>query len=307
MGGKKTKKKIGDFSSVSARYFLEKFCGVSSANAETMNHNAIRELLPSLKRTSYAHVLKNPELVATREIIIVEDFEHQKIPYLIPETIETFSEMSYTKKDQIINEILSAFSILIDLSETATLIIECNSSLNEYVVKPKKLASGIDSTELANRLMEANYIHSGIMVNIDGNVYNYENPEKKPIDDVNYLINMSEETDAIIVKLDSNQDITVIVGGNNYDELDLSLLKVELSVHYDYVKEAGKEGIVEIEGYRLDTMNVYALEELMKYYKKSNQLGYYHRVKRSLLERTVPNKLHKLEREKVKRLDFREE
>lgn len=308
MGGKKTKKKIGDFSSVSARYFLEKICGVSSENAETMNHNAIRELLPSLKRTSYAHVLKNPELVATREVIIVEDYEHQVIPYVVPEIIEPFSEDSFTKQEKILNEILRAFSIVMELSETATLVIECNSSLNKYIVKPKKIASGLDGAELASKLLEANYIHNGVMINSDGNVYNYEHLAKDSnIDETNFLIEVTATTDSVVVTADANKDIAVILLGNRYPELDLSLLRAELSVHFDFVKNKEKAGEVEIDGYRLATMSNYDLEELMRYFKKANQLAYYHRAKRELLQRTAPNKFHKKEKEKQKIKDYGDE
>jgi hypothetical protein len=301
MGNKKSNKGIEAFSAVTSQYFLEKYCGVLDGDlTASMTHDEIKKLMPRVQRTSFDHVRKNPELVNT-EIIIVRDPTHKLIPYIRPVELFHFDREPITKTGQITGEIIGAIDTIMQLHENATLLIECNNLLNEFIVKPKQIAEGIEKTELARILIDANYSKYGLMVKMNGNLYTYEklvHNFSQRVDES--LRKISDVTDSLIVRVDG-ESMYVIVNGGESPDLDLLLLKSELELHFNLVKDKSeKVEDLDLHEYRLEQMSDYDLESLMYYCKNTNQMAYYNVVRRELIKRTKPTKQHRIAREKQK-------
>ena len=91
MGKKKKKNSLRNVRNLDATSFLKRYYGISHEDIENMTHEAMKFLFPQLKRTSFEYVQKNPELVSTGKIILVEDVKHYQVPYFTP-SVSTFDD-----------------------------------------------------------------------------------------------------------------------------------------------------------------------------------------------------------------------
>ena len=70
--------------SVSIESFLCRFLGITDVglmNAH-LSHNDLKAICPNLKRTGFARILDDPELVHTGEVILVTDSLNNVVPYV---------------------------------------------------------------------------------------------------------------------------------------------------------------------------------------------------------------------------------
>ena len=88
MGNKKKhdkkKQEILKKESVSIESFLSKFLGVYNVDLMQahLSHSDLKTLFPNLKRTGFAQVLDDPELVHTGEVVLVSDSLNNVVPYV---------------------------------------------------------------------------------------------------------------------------------------------------------------------------------------------------------------------------------
>lgn len=292
----------GKIYNVSIGYFLKKFCNINIEEASLTSHSDMKELFPELKRTSYLHALQNLKLVYTGEIVLVVDNNGYTIPYFAP-TESLSSKNTITKMSYIINQVVYAVDILTQLSETGVLVIECNDSINKDIGELKKVSNCVTATELANQLIINNYCDKGTLVNLNGNMYdfngfpNYRNNK----DSKNFYIKISSVSDLLITIVNPDQTITIVVNGKKYDELDLQSLYAELFVHFKEVKAANPQiRKININGLSYEFMNKYELIELMKYFKHKSMAKGYNVARKELIGRTESTKKYRQEKQKKK-------
>ena len=94
-------KKYGD---ISLAKYLSRFVSLNGRDLRKVTHDEVRLLFPNIRRASIAEVKKNPSLICTGEVILVDDGRNI-VPYYIPqercENIESEFIREEVKKDKI--------------------------------------------------------------------------------------------------------------------------------------------------------------------------------------------------------------
>ncbi len=133
MGKKEDKRRIKGLSNeaITMQQFLNKVLGVQDENLlrAQLTHSDLRTLFPDLKRTSFDHILDDPRMVYSGDIVLVIDNSHKLIPYLV-------SEQKKNLEDLGINDVMS--------NEDWTL------EPTEEWVKPKTEAPAISDYDLTS-------------------------------------------------------------------------------------------------------------------------------------------------------------
>lgn len=291
----------GKIYNVSIGCFLKKFCNINIEESSLINHSDMKELFPELKRTSYLNALQNLKLVYTGEIVLVVDNNGYTIPYFAP-TEPLANKSTITKISYIINQVVYAVDILIQLSETGVLVIEGNDSIIKDIGEFKKVSNCVTATELANRLITNNYSDKGTLVNLNGNVYDFDGFIEDDNKDLKRLYTkISSISDLLVTIINPDQTITVIVDGKKYDKLDLQSLYAELFVHFKEVKATNPQiQKININGLSYEFMNKYELIELMKYFKHKSMTTGYNVARKELIGRTESAKKYRQEKQKRK-------
>ena len=65
--------------------FLSRFCNLTGEDLSKIHHNDVKVLFPNLERSSFEEIEKNPLLILTGSVILVNDGE-KTIPYYVPIT-----------------------------------------------------------------------------------------------------------------------------------------------------------------------------------------------------------------------------
>ncbi len=75
--------------------FLARFLGIHNPALmqEGLTHRDLAKMFPNLKRTSYAHILDNPQTVYCGEVVLVVDIANEVIPYVVPEELRYLEDM----------------------------------------------------------------------------------------------------------------------------------------------------------------------------------------------------------------------
>ncbi len=81
--------------SMSITSFLVRFLGVhnEALMREEMTHRELLKMFPNLKRTSYAHILDNPQAVYCGEVVLVVDVLNEVIPYVVADELRYLEDM----------------------------------------------------------------------------------------------------------------------------------------------------------------------------------------------------------------------
>lgn len=66
--------------------FLTRFCNITGKDLSQLHHEDVYWLFPNLKRATFKKIEENPELVATGQIIIVDDGK-TLVPYYAPKIL----------------------------------------------------------------------------------------------------------------------------------------------------------------------------------------------------------------------------
>jgi len=64
--------------------FLSRYCNLTGKNLSKINHEAVKFLFSYLKRATFEEIRENPMLVATGEVLLVNDGK-KVIPYYVPD------------------------------------------------------------------------------------------------------------------------------------------------------------------------------------------------------------------------------
>ena len=306
--GKQKERKIDDMQKVDIGFFLRQVCGIVHDDVGKMTHEAVRTFFPDLKRTSFAHVLKNPELLQTGRVILVRDSQFKPIPYMVPEQSFLFaSDLPLTKEEQI-EEILESFVQCIQFNSQALLVFEGNDLLDRYLVGVRRVQGVEKRDQLSLNLISSAKENKGLIIGKTGNVYSYGsfningmNMNETNLDHQASTITLLTDASALLVGDDNK--ILFLFDGIKYQNQNHEELSAILRLNFLGVSEKSTEEVRDIKNYSLSKMTVYELAELMNYYKRSNQMAYYHAVRRELIKKTESTKQYKERKEKQKRKD----
>lgn len=305
---KKNDKRIDSMEKVDIGFFLKQLCGIVHSDVGKMTHEAVRTFFPELKRTSFAHVLKNPELLQTGRIVLVRDAQLKPIPYMVPQQpIMSIEEIPITKEEQF-EEIFASFEQLVELSSNALLLFEGNDLLDRYISGVKRIHGAENRDQLSTHLIAAAVDNRGLIVGRTGNIYSYHNlqingAELYEEDLATQASMLTMLVDAYAMLVDDENQMTFVFDGIKYHNQDQDELKLMLEMSFVGDPEHHIEETRDIKNYSLSTMTIYELSELMKYYKRSGQTAYYHTVRRELIKKTESTKKFKERKEKQKRKD----
>ena len=88
-------KKNKNNESISINKFLRIYYGISDEKLLTqdISHKALKRLIPELKRLSFDYAYKNKDLIASGDIILVNDCNGNMIPYLSPIAVDDIVEL----------------------------------------------------------------------------------------------------------------------------------------------------------------------------------------------------------------------
>ncbi len=310
MSKRKQKNSLKNTKKLSVQSFL-KFCGIEAPGVTAMTHEGIQQFFPQLKRTSFAYVQKNPELVSTGQIVMVEDVLHYQVPYWMPKESfieETTGELiGFDEREQAIQNVTNLLDTAIQNHFSMLLVIEGDESLDPYLFHDEDTGKNFLIEDCLEDFLEASKQGSGLILQKDFSLKGYQflNHGDRRFDIFQLpplerqAVGVTNKTDAIAVLLE-NEQLKLIVDGKiqeleNKEELQLELLKL-----FPYEEPAFNPTTMENSktvdtpmSYELSEMSNYELDNLMKIYRASNQMAFYHIVRRELVKRTKPCKEHR--------------
>lgn len=308
---KKKKNSLRNIRNLDATAFLKRYYGITHDNIENMTHDVMKSFFPQLQRTSFEYVQKNPELISTGQIIMVEDAKHYQIPYFTPaaSSMED-SNLGLDEREQVIRKIVETLGTSILENLQTLFIIEGEDSLTPFAYQAKKLTSHLLDNSFMRDMVEATNHDSGIIIKEDYSLMSYrvlshgdnyyDTMILPPLQ--RQAVGISKRTDAIGVFYD-NGVLGIVLEGMIKELSSKEELQKELMAIFPIQKRKEQEQTVTAivcspNSYALKEMSVYELEQLMRVYKLSNQTAYYHVVRRELIRRTKAGKEFRLSKEK---------
>lgn len=316
MSKKRKKNSLNDMKSLDASSFLKRYYGISHEEIAGMTHDTIKSFFPQLRRTSFDCIQKNPELVSTGKIILVEDAKHYQVPYITPTDVSTLDPtLGCDTREIIIQRIVEFLETSVQKNLNALLVIEGDDSLEEYAFQPQILSDSIlEESELLSYMQRAVEKDAGIIIKKD---YSLEGYRMLSHGDNYYStmvlpplqrqsVGISKKTDAICV-LYENGILGIVMNGVLEEISSKEELQKKLMTFFPVPKKKEKvkeedTNISSPSAYTLGEMSVYELEKLMKVYKASNQIAYYHVIRRELIRRTRSSKEYRFAKAKQKML-----
>lgn len=315
MSKKRKKNSLREVRNLDASSFLKRYYGISHKDIEHMTHEAMKAFFPQLHRTSFEYVQKNPELVSSGQIILVEDAKHYKVPYFTP-SVSSLDDLflGCDEREQVIQKIVSLFETSLENHLPALIIIECDKSLESYAYQPRTIFTDVLEGDLLPVMMESVSQDTGIIIREDysllgykilshGDNY-YDTMILPPLQ--RQAVGISKKTDAIGVFYENGM-LGITISGETKTLSSKEELQKELMVIFPVQKEEQEcDTVVAIcspSTYALNEMSNYELEQLMRVYRASNQTGYYHIVRRELIKRTRDSKEFRFEKAKQKMLN----
>ncbi len=315
--GKKKKNSLSSIKNIGASSFLKRYYGISHEDIDNMTHENMKSFFPQLQRTSFEYVQKNPELVTIGKIIMVEDVRHYQIPYLAPETVPSENLfLGCDDREKVIKKIVNLFQTAIDQNIPALFIIECSNPIQPFAFQPKDIIPNMVEGECLLPMMEATNQASGLLIRKDYSVVGYsmlnhgdncyETVILPPLQ--GQAIGISKKTDAMGVFYEEGL-LGITIDGTLKEIPNKDSLQKELLLLYPIPEPKEREREVTVivnspSSYSLNEMSVYELTQLMKVYRDSNQMAYYHIVRRELVRRTKDSKEFKVTREREKNKRF---
>ena len=294
---KNTKSNLKNMENVNIDFFLERLCGIRHSNNKNMTHKDMDELFPKIKRTSYAHVLKNPALLHAGSIVLVKDARFDLAPYFVPSMPIPIPET----REQMITSFIPIFQIVREYEEEALLIIENNRVLDKHMTEHRLVCSSEDKQELATSLINEAKGKRGLICSSAGNVYSYVdliiNGKKENYETLEeQALMITSLSDASAFLIESDLDISFVVGGKKYE--DVSSDNFWRILNTAATAEETNNAAIDRKSYALNIMTLYELEKLMAHYKTSKEMAYYHTVRKEIKSRTKSTKEHKAEKTK---------
>ncbi len=313
MGKRKKKNSLKDVRNLKATSFIERYYGISHENIANMTHDTIKIFFPQLQRTSFEYIQKNPELVSTGQIILVEDAKHYQVPYLAPSDSEIELTLGCDNRELVIQKIVKLFSVAVGRNLNALCIIEGDDSLDNYTFQQFSISDSLlEEDSLLESMERATENDSGIIISADYSLKGYrflghgDNCYSTMVlpSLQRQAIGISKRTDAIGIVYE-NGVFAIMIDGTVKPIFDKNDLQKNLMRLFPIPKEIPREREVNVivnspSAYTLSEMNVYELEQLMRVYRASNQDAYYHIVRRELIRRTRHCKGYKIAKQKQK-------
>lgn len=290
---KKLEQQIG---SIDIRKFMHQYYGVVHKDIGKMTHDVVIDFFPHLRRTSFSHIDKNPELLRYGKIVLVKDTNNNLAPYITPNTAH-LSENPQFDIGVLIEYIISSLKITAQLSESTVIVIEGEKSLDELVDKDEVTMNAKNLPQTLVEITSENDV-DGVVVNIDGDVQKIRLKH-------NSLEDLSAKTDSIAIVLEEDQSISFISNGVTQTDFDFIMLRAGLYITLELSQEDEDE--VEIELFDipsrevLASMSNYQLVSLMHSYKRTEQKPCYYAVRREIKRR----KNNDWKKEKVKQKLYR--
>lgn len=309
MGKKNRKQSFMKCKNLDAKSFLQKYYGISHQDISQMTHQTMSAFFPQLQRTSFEHIQKNPELISSGRVILVEDVKHFQAPYLKPDILED-SLVYCDSRELTIQQIVDTFAMLLENNLEGLLIVECEDLLTPYLYRPNTLTSS--SATLFKSLISASDRESGILLKQDKTLVGYhilnhgDNSYQTMMLPVleRQAVGISRRTDAMAI-LYENEQLCIVVEGIKKELEDSTMLRKELLGLFPYdaiptQKTVPSPSLATPSEYSFGMMSTYELQELMNVYRASNQMAYYHIVRRELVRRTKGTKEYRIRKEKEK-------
>ena len=249
MGKKKKKNSLRNVRNLDATSFLKRYYGISHEDIENMTHEAMKFLFPQLKRTSFEYVQKNPELVSTGKIILVEDVKHYQVPYFTP-SVSTFDDelLGCDDRERVIQEVTRIFSTNLITGYNTLFIIEGDDSLEEYAFQPRTISQNMLDCDCLLPMLQAIDQDSGLIIRDDYSLMGYrllshgdncyDTMSLPPLQ--RQAIGISKRTDAIGIFLEDGL-FGITVDGEMKELSDKEELQKELMNLFPMPKEILKE------------------------------------------------------------------
>lgn len=288
---KKLEQQIG---SIDIRKFMHQYYGVVHKDIGKMTHEVVSDFFPHLRRTSFAHVSKNPELLRYGKIVLVKDKNNNLAPYITPNTSH-LSENPQFDIGILIEHIISSLKVTAELSESTIIVIEGEKSLDGLIDKENQLGSSKNLPQTLIEITNETDI-DGVVVTTTGDV------QKIRLKD-DSLEELSSKTDSVAIVLEEDQSISFISNGITQTDYDFIMLRAGLYITLALLIDEDEE--VEIELYdvpnkeELQTMSNYQLVSLMRSYKFGQQNSIYYAIRRELKRRKLSEKNKEKNKQKI--------
>ncbi len=315
MGKNRKKESLYESGNLNVSSFLKRYYEISHEAIKNMTHADIKALFPELRRASFEYIQKNPELLATGKVILVEDVKHYQVPYFTP-NVSTFDDkfLGCDDRERVIQEIVRVFAMALETSDNILFIIEGDDSLEKFAFQPQCISKNMLEEDLFS-MMRVTTHDCGVIIKGDYSIMSYRllNHGDNCYDTMvlpplqRQAVGISKRTDAIGAFWEDGL-FGITVDGSTKELTSKEELQKELMTLFPIPKEKELEQdvvatVYSPSSYTLNEMSVYELEQLMRVYKASNQTGYYHTVRRELVRRTKAGKEYKVEKLKQKYLE----
>ncbi len=314
MSKKKKKNSLREARTINVQSFLSRFYGIKNEGIATMTHQNASSLFPQLRRTSFEFVQKNPELVSTGKIVLVEDATHSQAPYWLPDlTMVDDSILGCDERELTVKKIVETFERAINGGFETLLIVEGDESLDPYLFQEVTLHDDFLQEETFSSFVETGQKHVGIVLENDATVKSYSvlshgdnyatTVALPPLQ--RQATGITRKTDAISVFYEG-QVLGFVIDGEtriieDFYDLQKELMRFIPDASQDFIVETKPMPAEEVPKFDdFHEMTTYELEKLMHVYRSSGQTAHYHAAKRELTKRTKANKLYRIEKEKIK-------
>ena len=321
MAKKKKKNSLKDVRNLNVQSFLEKYYGITHEGISNMTHKVASSFFPQLKRASFEYIQKNPELVTTGKIVLVEDVQHLMAPYFMPE--ESFdSSIGCDEREKTIQQIVNTFELIEENKLEGLLFIEGDNPVDRYLYRPMFLHNHFIEYGCLGEMMDATENHTGLFLRKDGTLVGYQllshgdntYDTMKLSSLMRQAVGITKKTDTMGIVYEDGV-LSIVMDGmvtKKDQKLDFKKDLLRLfpysSLPVEKAKYEEKSSLLDApETYTFTSMPNYELEQLMHVYRASGQLAYYHIVRRELVKRTQSTKTFRKEKLKIKEMKEGEE
>ena len=316
MNKKSKKNSLKNVKNLSVKSFLERYYGITNEGISSMTHRVASSFFPQLKRASFEYIQKNPELVSTGKIVLVEDVNHAQAPYFMPE--EEFLDISVGcgHREQVVLRIKELFQKMMDENLECLLIVEGEKDLEEDILfQPDLLVEDFLGSDCLKSFIDKASKKEGMILTGDYRLleyqgllhgdYCYETMSLPPLE--RQAVGISRKTDAVGIFYEHGI-LGISMEGISQSLEDIGQLqKTLLDIFPSEIEEVPEiSPVLEEPSYSFKDMPTYELEKLMKVYRASGQMSYYHTVRREIVRRTSASKAHRVEKQKLKMMGMEE-
>lgn len=146
--------------SISLSKFLSRYAALEGKDLKKVTHKEVKTLFPFLKRAGFEDVDRNPELITSGKVMLVDD-GHRRLYYYVPEKEHDAQMMQFSREEvdtRIIPDDKVYDYVNMSIYELRCLLVrKFNSTRNQYCARRELNRRGIPITRKYKRIHKKIY------------------------------------------------------------------------------------------------------------------------------------------------------